>query len=189
MHVVYFASGASAPADMDGFARILHPIGVSIPELSEPATAYLCGLAGLPIPVFVDTGAFSEVTCGPAGIEVTHPIGYDGWRRRIAVQRRLSSALRRQAYVVAPDRVGDQEETLHRLEQFAVDVREMRAEGARIVMPIQRGIMSRAAFDRAVGEALGFNVDTHASPGLGHSIDEPGLRLGGEFLAGALVAA
>jgi phospholipase/carboxylesterase len=42
---------------------------------------------------------------------------------------------------------------------------------------------------RAACEALGFNVATHASPGLGHSIDEPGLRLGGEFLAGALVAA
>jgi phospholipase/carboxylesterase len=33
---------------------------------------------------------------------------------------------------------------------------------------------------------LGFEIDVHASPGLGHSIDEAGLRLGGEFLARVL---
>lgn len=37
---------------------------------------------------------------------------------------------------------------------------------------------ARDAFER-----LGFEVGAHASPGLGHSIDEAGLRLGGEFLA------
>ena len=36
---------------------------------------------------------------------------------------------------------------------------------------------------------LGFNIATHTSRGLGHSIDEPGLRLGGEFLAQVLGAA
>ncbi|MDZ4373617.1 MAG: dienelactone hydrolase family protein [Phenylobacterium sp.] len=36
---------------------------------------------------------------------------------------------------------------------------------------------------------LGFEVDTHAVPGLGHSIDESGLRRGGDFLARVLGAA
>lgn len=46
----------------------------------------------------------------------------------------------------------------------------------------------------AMGEAqvaskrLGFEVDTYVAPGLGHSIDEAGLRLGGEFLARVLGA-
>ena len=35
-------------------------------------------------------------------------------------------------------------------------------------------------------EALGFEVATHVSPGLGHGIDEAGLRLGGQFLARTL---
>ena len=35
---------------------------------------------------------------------------------------------------------------------------------------------------KAVLGPLGFEVATHVSPGLGHSIDEAGLRLGGEFL-------
>lgn len=33
---------------------------------------------------------------------------------------------------------------------------------------------------------LGFEVDAHRAPGLGHSIDEMGLRLGGDFLARVL---
>jgi phospholipase/carboxylesterase len=33
---------------------------------------------------------------------------------------------------------------------------------------------------------LGFEVATHVSPGLGHSIDEAGLRLGGQFLSRVL---
>ena len=44
------------------------------------------------------------------------------------------------------------------------------------------------AFHQAVAtlEALDFDLTTHVSPGLGHSIDEPGLRLGGEFLSRVL---
>jgi phospholipase/carboxylesterase len=34
--------------------------------------------------------------------------------------------------------------------------------------------------------ALGFELGSHVSPGLGHSIDEAGLRLGGQFLSGVL---
>lgn len=35
-------------------------------------------------------------------------------------------------------------------------------------------------------EVLGFEVSSHVSPGLGHSVDEAGLRLGAEFLAARL---
>ena len=48
-----------------------------------------------------------------------------------------------------------------------------------------------AAMGQAEAECgrLGFEVDTYAAPGLGHSIDEAGLRLGGDFLARVLGAA
>jgi phospholipase/carboxylesterase len=39
---------------------------------------------------------------------------------------------------------------------------------------------------KAALEALGFEVAAHVSPGLGHGIDEAGLRLGGEFLVSRL---
>ncbi|MES3027979.1 MAG: dienelactone hydrolase family protein [Pseudomonadota bacterium] len=42
-----------------------------------------------------------------------------------------------------------------------------------------------AAMGQAEAEfkAMGFEISTHAAQGLGHSIDEAGLRLGGDFLA------
>ncbi len=52
------------------------------------------------------------------------------------------------------------------------------------VIPMQALAMSAAGL-----KALGVNVETHLSPGLGHGIDQDGLRLGGEFLAKAFRAA
>ena len=45
-----------------------------------------------------------------------------------------------------------------------------------------------AAFHRAEAalKDLGFDLATHVSPGLGHSIDLPGLKLGGAFLSKVL---
>jgi phospholipase/carboxylesterase len=45
-----------------------------------------------------------------------------------------------------------------------------------------------AAFHQAKAALVrdGFAVESHVSPGLGHSIDLPGLQLGGQFLASAL---
>jgi phospholipase/carboxylesterase len=49
------------------------------------------------------------------------------------------------------------------------------------VLPVAALSEARLAFER-----LGFAVSTHVSPGLGHSIDEAGLKLGERFLAAAL---
>lgn len=49
------------------------------------------------------------------------------------------------------------------------------------VVPFAALAQAQADFTR-----LNFPITTHTSPGLGHSIDEEGLRLGGEFLAKVL---
>jgi phospholipase/carboxylesterase len=50
-------------------------------------------------------------------------------------------------------------------------------------------MISIAAFHQAKAALAGngFAVESHVSPGLGHSIDPPGLQLGGQFLAKVLV--
>lgn len=164
--VTYYASGASHPHDMRGFLRVLHPIGVSLPELSDPSIAELCGAAHLPLRVFVDTGAFSEVAPGPGGgLVVVAPIDDDGWRWRLATSLRIASAFRDRAAIMAPDRVADQAETLRRLRRYAAEVREIRATGARIIVAIQMGPMAPASFDAAACEALGFTDFIRGIPG------------------------
>lgn len=151
MTPTYFCSGASAPADLRGLARIRHPLGVSIPELSAPALAEVCALRGI-CDVFVDSGAFSEVDTSCA---VVAPITDDAWIDRTAVMHRIAAALGPGAVIVAPDRVGDQRETLRRLALFADVVRACAALGARVIVPIQLGGMSPVLFNDCVTAILG----------------------------------
>lgn len=164
--VIYFASGASAPHDMRGFVRALHPFGVSLPELSEAMVDELCGQRHLPLLVFVDTGAFSEVAPGPGGgLVVAHPITDGAWRARLAVALRIAQAYGNRATIVAPDRVADQAETLARLRLYAPEVHAIRSAGARIVVAIQMGELAPAAFDAACCAALGFDDFVRGIPG------------------------
>lgn len=109
-------------------------------------------------PVFVDSGAFSEVRFAPemGRFVDVRPITDADWLERLAAYRRIAQALGSRAFLVAPDKVGDQAETLRRLRRYAPQVRELREFGAQIIVPIQRGELEGAAFDRACAEALGF---------------------------------
>lgn len=173
---IYYASGASALGDLRGFARIGHPIGVSLPDLSDASLAELLSRADTSLDVFVDTGAFSEVEPGPGGkLVVVRAIDDAGWRERLDVGLQIARAFGAKALLVAPDRVGDQAETLERLRRYAGEVREIVATGARIVVPIQRGAMLAEDFDAAACLALGFSNFVRGIPG--NKVAMPALEL------------
>lgn len=161
---LYFASGSNRPGEIRGFAAIGQAIGVAAPEVSPNAERELVALAGTGVQVFVDSGAFSEVAFGPEGVRVVKPITEIDWRRRLGLYRRLAQALGSQVHVVAPDRIGDQEETLARLASYAHVMRELRELGANILVPVQKGTRSQAAFVRDVAAVLGFDDFVHAIP-------------------------
>ena len=164
--ILCFCSGASAPADLRGLARVLAPAGVSLPELSAPTLEELIQLGHLPWPLFVDSGAFSEVEVDGTGrLVVVAPIEEQAWHARLAVGLRIAVAFGARAWVVAPDCVGDQVETLVRLRRHRDEVAAIRAAGARVVVPLQRGSLSTAAFEEATSEALGFDDFVRAIPG------------------------
>lgn len=153
---VVFASGSNRVGDIRGFSAIGHGVGVAAPELSANAEAELVALAGTGIPVFVDSGAFSEVEFGVYGAEVVHPIDDAGWVSRLDLYDRLARALGEQVYVVAPDRIGDQEHTLALLVRCADRLAELAALGARILVPIQKGLRTLAEFRADVFAVLPF---------------------------------
>jgi hypothetical protein len=154
--MIRFASGSNRPADIRGFAAIGRAIGVAFPEVSPESESALVALAGRGIPVFVDSGAFSEIEFGPAGPVVVAPITSTGWDARMAMYRRLGAALGSSCYVVAPDRIGDQAHTLALLTERAAELAEIAAMGAVVLVPIQKGSMTQAAFHRAVSAVLPF---------------------------------
>ncbi len=99
--------------------------------------------------VFVDSGAFRAFGRG-------EPITPDQWEERLDRYQAIADALGCRAYLVAPDAIGDQTETLRLLARYADRVRALRARGAQIIVPIQGGAMSGPEFDRECSAVLGF---------------------------------
>ena len=160
----YFASGSNRATEIRGLAAAGADVGVAVPELSESSLVELEKLAGSEVAVFVDSGAFSEVTFGDAGLEVVKPLTAKHWARVFDVYRRLGQALGSQLCVVAPDRVGCQATTLERLETYRDEVAELRAMGVRVLVAVQKGELDQATFASRIDQALGSTDWTPALP-------------------------
>lgn len=162
--VIAFASGSNHAGEIRGFAAVGQPVGVAADECRRACEGALIALAGTGLPVFVDSGAFSEVTFGPTGPRVVKPISHQDWLDRLAMYKRLADVLGDQLYAVAPDMVGFQNETLERLRKYRPQIAAIRKAGAHILVPFQRGSMSLPEFDRRVRDALGFSDYVVAFP-------------------------
>lgn len=166
---VYFASGSSRPADIRGFGAIGQAIGVAAPELGPKAEAELFALAGSGIPVFVDSGAFSEVEFGATGPVVAHPISAAEWTKRLNLYGRLAAAYSavdaaHDLYLVAPDMVGFQDATLDRLTTYKAEVQALIGLGVNVLVVSQKGRLSQADFDAQVETVLGSSDYVRALP-------------------------
>ena len=163
---IYFASGSNHPGEIAGFAELGQPVGVSADRCGSSCMETLFRLSFSGLPVFVDSGAFSEVEFPDEGPPVVvAPISDEEWRRRLALYRTLALGFGERLYVVAPDRVGDQAETLARLRRYAPQMQVIAGLGANVIVPLQRGPLSLAAFHRAAAEALGM-AEADTIPGI-----------------------
>jgi hypothetical protein len=155
-HADYFCSGSNLPGEIEGLAAAAENVGVAAPEVSEAAEQALVNLAGMLTKVFVDSGAFSEVGFGPQGPFVKEPITAEKWAERLGLYLRLAPVLRHQLYVVAPDQVAFQRETLERLQRYAGEMRIVRSHRANVIVPVQKGELPMAVFFDRARELLGF---------------------------------
>lgn len=168
----YFASGSNHAGEIAGCRAIGLNVGVAAIEVmgGKPgsakarAVAELKAYKGTGLMVFVDSGAFAEVD---RNLEIVEPILHDGpkgWTTRLDLYDELATELGGALYCVAPDRVGSQSETLARLTTYAWRMRKLRAKGAKIIVPLQKGEMSAANFATKVAEALGFSDFVYGVP-------------------------
>jgi hypothetical protein len=116
----YFASGSNRPGEIRGFGELGHAVGVAAPEVMNSATATV-ELEASAVPVFLDSGAFSEVEFGERGPEVVRPISDAEWKARLAY----------------PDQVGFAGATLGRLSRYRREVRRIARKGARVLVCLQ----------------------------------------------------
>jgi hypothetical protein len=154
-NVLIFASGANRPEEIEGFAALGIPVGVSVQHLSEDAMQTLVHLRR---PVMVDSGAFSEVRASSEGLQVVAPIGEDEWRRRLFQYQRLAASLGDLALLVVPDRVGCQFETLLRIERYRSELLVLAGYGAELLLPLQVGGLSHRDFYVRATAAAGIQM-------------------------------
>ncbi len=114
---IYFGSGAQgSPGEIFGFARLAEQhggfgVGVQAQDCGPDCLLALSQLAGRGTPVFVDSGAYEEFT-------KQRPISDADWSGVLGVYDQIAKAYRQDAYLVAPDKIGDQRETARRLAKF-----------------------------------------------------------------------
>lgn len=147
----YFCSGANRIPEMLGLYKAGIDIGISVKDCSGPAREYLKSLAGGPSRVFVDSGAFSELGS-------KNKITDARWNQILDIYEDLGRVYGPRLYVVAPDCVGDQDETLRRLEKYRPRLDRLAALRVQIMVPIQKGHMPQIEMDLAVREIMG-NLD------------------------------
>lgn len=163
---LYFPSGSNLPGEIAGFREGGWNVGVSASEILQRQRSNHTQGDGLhelklyaetDLKVFVDSGAFSEIAFGPGGPTVVDEITDEQWRERLEMYIELGILLHGQLYAVAPDRVGDQEVTLQRLETYREYVHALRCLGVKVIVPIQKGARSLSEFDAAVSELLSWD--------------------------------
>ena len=172
--VEHFASGSNHPGEIRGFAALGKPVGVAAAALrtrndGSYAWSVLCGqdcekalieAAKAGVPVFVDSGAFSEVEFPDDGPPRTRlAIPHAEWVKRLDLYERIIDAVGKEnAYlvnVVAPDKVADQATTLARMKKYRPIIQRLARKGASILVPLQKGGMSLSQFHDAAQTALG----------------------------------
>lgn len=122
---------------------------------------------------------YPNLPMGPLVLEEITPAQ---WRIRLQTYRVLAEALGSQVYLVAPDCIGHQDETLRRLKTYAREIRELHRMGANIIVAMQKAVtldvghldpsapgislgkLSREALDERIEGILGFSDFVRGMP-------------------------
>ena len=162
----YFASGLSDVGEVRGVTLAGYHVGISCSELRPRLLDEVeACVREHSVRVFVDSGAFSEVAVVDGALVTVRPLTEADWEKRLAIYERLARSCGRNAYLVAPDKVGDQLETLARLERYAARLRALRLVhgdawfGPSLILPVQRGALPMAEFAARACETMDLTED------------------------------
>ena len=150
--VLVFASGVNEAREIRGFSLARIPVGFSAGHVRGEAIAEL---QRSELPLFADSGAFSEVALSAAGLVVVHPISHHEWIKRLTLYQSLGERLGSNLSVVVPDRVADQEHTLALLARYREQLQALAKTGARLLIPVQRGVLTPEIFYRRALDVAG----------------------------------
>ncbi len=138
--VIAYRSGSSNKTDILGYMQAGAPIGVCVMDAFAPVRKLVARYASDGGKVFVDSGAFRVFMAGLNNPGVK-PIDFD------VVFSRYREILSdcdcpKNLLLVAPDAVGDQEQSYRLLLRYFDAVKSMIDSGAQLMIPMQKGTLS-----------------------------------------------
>ena len=135
--VNFYVSGVRSENEISGF--IFHNQSIcTVAKLSKNSLQYLIEVSKDPNytgSIFVDSGAFKEVN---ADLSIKKAMTDEDWNRIFDVYEVLAQAFGDRLTVMAPDRVGDQEVTMQRLEKYKDRLKKVASYGCKIMGAIQK---------------------------------------------------
>ncbi len=153
----HFLSGLNDPGEVEGALRAGHWIGITADEIRAGLLEMIENFAGSPSGLFIDSGAFGEVDFVPYPVvNKKRELHAADWERVFDLYQWAAETWRpTRLYVVAPDRVGDQEHTLKLLGLYSHYVAAIASQRVNIIVPVQKGRMSMGAFFKIECDILG----------------------------------
>ncbi|MCK9987778.1 MAG: hypothetical protein AzoDbin1_04250 [Azoarcus sp.] len=145
--VTVYGSGASNPAEFNGYATIGAPVGVVVGLLSGPVRQRLSEYVGDGGLVFCDSGVYSSGA--PKSVDFGKVM--ERYAHLVESVSTPSSLL-----LVMPDVMGDYEGTLRLLRQYRNEIVALRSSGAEVIVSLQKGAANIVSGYDAVREALGY---------------------------------
>jgi len=153
----HFSSGVNSAGDARGIGGSFRHFGITANEVRDGLLECIAVYAVTLQRLFVDSGAFGEVAFGPEGPRVVRPITEAQWDQIFRLFLWAAMTFGKNAYLVAPDRVGCQETTLERQTKYAERVRLLAALGAQVIVPVQKGALPMSQMFRRSCEILGID--------------------------------
>lgn len=161
----YFASGSNKAGEIRGFTESGVNVGVAADEVygttqdqknRRKALKEVEGkksLSGELIKVFIDSGAFGEVSFDPRTktFKDKDKITHQDWLKIFKLYNEIGNALGKQAYIVAPDKVGDQAESFRRIKKY---LPLLESRDVNIIVPIPP-VGKMINYDRQVRQFFG----------------------------------
>ena len=148
----HYRSGASSPADLLGYMQAGAPVCVIAPKLSEESCLRLSSYAGQGHRVLIDSGQFGDFTSEPPK-QTDYPrvmARYEQIIKNCEAPGNIS--------IVAPDLIADSKGTWALLTAWKEKLLELKALGARIIVPAQKGELGLIPFVEDAQALLGDDI-------------------------------
>ena len=135
---MWFSSGLQYIPEIRAHKTLQTPCGISLDTAREELIEYLVSHAKELPPLFVDSGAFSEMNGNPFTVS--------DWHNKFKVYERLVSAFGDRCVIVAPDRIGDQAHTMSLIRHFKNELLEFISK-SNVIVPLQKPKEQFSLFD------------------------------------------